>query len=616
MGGPPESGFISASTTQPSSVTGHEDGLEDGCYTGPGSIVSGSLYDLDSGAPSEVSSIASTHPMLTQDPSESIPTLAATLDDDDPVIVTETLHLLERAVKKDHFNERFFGTMIRSQPLIQAIVAAMGKALSIMIDADKAIRHKDEDMSVVTAAREALESAEKRARIASDILRAMANEPSGRRAQAAAQQAGTHHETAENRLIACRGIVMAQGILPLTHLLQSNLERIKYNCVITIHTVLLSLKGADKEEAKKQFKTAGGVHVMTDLLDNHPNPKFLSILCDSLYLVAVRDKEIKKIILNERGTERVIKILSQAKYPNLIERALKLFQGLAICPHNKKRINDEWFGIELLANFLRPDGASEKDMIGYYAASSMRNLSDSGHRIQNPDQLTKAMLNALTHKSPQVVECVLGAIANLTVINEKFKEAIFANHGIQKLVRGLDLDLNKAKLVDPAICALRALTNKHPNSDQMQMVFIQETRNLHSLKPWLSYEAAVPRQILKASIQIVKNLGQKVKHHALLRDEGFVSQVIDITDFMAKDMAMKGLFFRIDDITVFEMLENCLHCLLLEQQQGEPCDCLQGHSHLQEGAGDAEPVHRSVQEGASFEIDPDALQHPQRTDDS
>ena len=46
-----ESGFISASTTQPSSVTGHEE-MEDGCYTGPGSIVSGSLYDLDSGAQS------------------------------------------------------------------------------------------------------------------------------------------------------------------------------------------------------------------------------------------------------------------------------------------------------------------------------------------------------------------------------------------------------------------------------------------------------------------------------------------------------------------------------------------------------------------------------------
>ena len=40
-----ESGFISASTTQPSSMTGHDDNLDDGaCYTGPGSII----YDLDS----------------------------------------------------------------------------------------------------------------------------------------------------------------------------------------------------------------------------------------------------------------------------------------------------------------------------------------------------------------------------------------------------------------------------------------------------------------------------------------------------------------------------------------------------------------------------------------
>lgn len=54
MGGPrgnnPESGFISASTSHPSSRNGHEDLHEDGCYTGPGSIVSGSLYDMDSAA--------------------------------------------------------------------------------------------------------------------------------------------------------------------------------------------------------------------------------------------------------------------------------------------------------------------------------------------------------------------------------------------------------------------------------------------------------------------------------------------------------------------------------------------------------------------------------------
>lgn len=42
-----ESGFHSNATSQPSSRTGHEDGLEDGFHTGPGS-----LYDMDSIAPS------------------------------------------------------------------------------------------------------------------------------------------------------------------------------------------------------------------------------------------------------------------------------------------------------------------------------------------------------------------------------------------------------------------------------------------------------------------------------------------------------------------------------------------------------------------------------------
>lgn len=48
MGG--ESGFISASTTQPSSITGHEDDLDSAanCFTGPGSITGSSIYDLDS----------------------------------------------------------------------------------------------------------------------------------------------------------------------------------------------------------------------------------------------------------------------------------------------------------------------------------------------------------------------------------------------------------------------------------------------------------------------------------------------------------------------------------------------------------------------------------------
>ena len=48
----PESGFISGSNTHPSSMTGHEDGMEDSAsFVGGGQgSISNSLYDLDSAA--------------------------------------------------------------------------------------------------------------------------------------------------------------------------------------------------------------------------------------------------------------------------------------------------------------------------------------------------------------------------------------------------------------------------------------------------------------------------------------------------------------------------------------------------------------------------------------
>ena len=254
----------------------------------------------------EVTSIASSHPILNQDPSEFIPEIVKTLDDEDPVIVKEALLLLERTVKKDHFVHGFYSAMVRSRPLIHAIVNAMNKAYTIMVQSDGVDTNE---------AKCALEAAEKRARIATDILRTMAN----------------RNERTEN-LIACEGIVSVGGIFALTLLLPSHLERIKYNSVVTIHTVLLAHQGRERHgllyEAKKQFRDAKGIQVMVDLLENAGNNvKLLAVVCDCLYYVETGDKRSKQIILSEKGTERAMKILKKAKYPNLVEKALKMLQG-------------------------------------------------------------------------------------------------------------------------------------------------------------------------------------------------------------------------------------------------------------------------------------------------
>ena len=81
-----------------------------------------SFYDLDSGAPSEVNSLASNHPMLN-DPMEHFPLLLNNLKDDDPVIVTESLHIFERCIKPSSFNEQFFVEMINRIELFEALVS-------------------------------------------------------------------------------------------------------------------------------------------------------------------------------------------------------------------------------------------------------------------------------------------------------------------------------------------------------------------------------------------------------------------------------------------------------------------------------------------------------------
>ena len=79
------------------------------------------------------------------------------------------------------------------------------------------------------------------------------------------------------------------------------------------------------------------------------------------------------------------------------------FIGLAACPENKKFINQRC-GVELLAQKIFGSRSTflDRDMISYYAASSMRNLSDSAKNLNNPHLLSTLLLDALRIKSEQV----------------------------------------------------------------------------------------------------------------------------------------------------------------------------------------------------------------------
>ena len=154
-----------------------------------------------------------------------------------------------------------------------------------------------------------------------------------------------------------------------------------------------------------------GVNVMTESLKSNTQPNFLTVICGCLYYVTLRNNEAKKMLLQGHGTEKMMMILvqetkKQNKHENLIENLLKVFMGLAASPENKNFINNN-NGIELIISHLsliRPD--PKWNLISYYAASTVRNLSDSAKLIQDPKRLAEDMLKTLQQPTIHEEVCI------------------------------------------------------------------------------------------------------------------------------------------------------------------------------------------------------------------
>ena len=133
------------------------------------------------------------------------------------------------------------------------------------------------------------------------------------------------------------------------------------------------------------------------------------------------------------------------------------------------------------------------------------------------------------------MECILGAISNLTAINERFKQSCYENGAIQRLVLGLNSE-NDSKLVEPSLCALRNLVGyfKSQHIEQIQQDFIKETKNLQTLSHWFKIERSRP--VLKAAITVVTKLATNQVNHHILREQKFVHQTQMLATILCHEM--------------------------------------------------------------------------------
>ena len=537
-----ESGYISAASTQPPSTTGHGEDFDGACYSGANSI-----YNLNSGQVSEVSSLHSSHMhMGLTDPEEFIPRLVEFLQDPDPVVVYEYLYFIERCLSR----QSFFNALVRSFDLINAIVQTLNKSMSMMANMElQNSNNKDINEDEFQKQRDIFDASLKRILSASKILQSMTNKR---------ENNGTL--AIENQRIACQNILAAGGLTPLIGLLACRTETIKFKAIVTIHNFLLCLDedvpSGVREGAMNAFRDANGVQVMVKLL-HQENVKLLTILTESLRLVATENQSTKMIIIQSGGPTLLVNNLKKHHYKHLIVSTSKLLRMLSVCSPNKLAIIEAG-GIEAVIGHLH----SEDVTVQQYSCFVLRNLSDHpvlSTSIVNPDTLSMELTKLLHFaRDKKAVLCAAEIIANLTV-HEVFKDAVHKAGGIQGLLQVVESNVRYPNIQEEALCGLGRLVNVQKNKDIIHHSFIHGHAGLSKLSRCIHPEARRPS--LKAALGVVRLLASNPNNLGVMRDEKILHILLGLLSVFVKN-GMSNDPSQIKERAGWEqIIDLCLLCI-------------------------------------------------------
>ncbi|BES97248.1 Armadillo segment polarity [Nesidiocoris tenuis] len=322
---------------------------------------------------------------------------------------------------------------------------------------------------------------------------------------------GTLHNLSHHRqgLLA---IFKSGGIPALVKLLSSPVESVLFYAITTLHNLLLHQEGS-----KIAVRLAGGLQKMVALLQRN-NVKFLAIVTDCLQILAYGNQESKLIILASQGPAELVRIMRSYDYEKLLWTTSRVLKVLSVCASNKPAIVEAG-GMQVLAVHLR----HQSQRLVQNCLWTLRNLSDAGTKVDGMECLLQSLIQLLGSSDINVVTCAAGILSNLTCNNQRNKIIVCQNEGIEELVRTIITAGDREEITEPAVCALRHLTSRHPEAEIAQHTVrlfygIQViVKLLHPPSRW---------PLVKAVIGLIRNLALCQANHAPLRDHGAIHHLI------------------------------------------------------------------------------------------
>jgi len=403
---------------------------------------------------------------------------------------------------------------------------------------------------------------------------------------------GTLYGVSTQKPAGTQAIINSKALQPLVKMLSAPMETIVSYAITTLHNVLLDCG----DKVKMLMRKMGAIHQMIPLLNMNQNVKFLSIVVDCLQLLAFGNQESKQIILELGGTQMLVGLLANSQqYQKLLLNTTRLLKVLSVCNQNKPALVS-FNAMQALSMHLHHTSAAvagnQASASGNQAAGStgstttandilqnclitLRNLSDAATRLNGLEQLVQNLLQLLSNTTDYAVSTLAaGILSNLTCNNENNKKAALRSNGIQILLNCMQKNLlaQKPGLIEPCICALRHITNRHSD-----MLLAQEqVRSVNGLSIITQLMSIQPRSwpCIKALLGLVRNFCTNQLNANQLRANCMIEKLMQIlydayTEIQIRaqqqqsQQSINNLVIKIEDVNLFDIVEASSSALLL-----------------------------------------------------
>ncbi|MGH0171450.1 UNVERIFIED_CONTAM: hypothetical protein FKN15_061445 [Acipenser sinensis] len=307
-------------------------------------------------------------------------------------------------------------------------------------------------------------------------------------------------------------IFKSGGIPALVRMLSSPMESVLFYAITTLHNLLLHQEGA-----KMAVRLADGLQKMVPLLQKS-NPKFLAITTDCLQLLSYGNQESKLIILANGGPEGLVNIMQHHNYEKLLWTTSRVLKVLSVCPSNKPAIVEAG-GMQALGKHL--NGSSPR--LVQNCLWTLRNLSDAATKQDGLDGLLQVLVTQLSSTDQNVLTCSTGILSNLTCNNGRNKTLVTQDNGVESLIQAILRSNNKEDITEPAVCALRHLTSRHPDAELAQNA-VRMHYGIPTIVKLLNQPHYWP--VIKATVGLIRNLALCPANQAPIREAGAISSLV------------------------------------------------------------------------------------------